>query len=109
MDAWKKFAVKQVYHLEDDVLDFLIYKDINDSRGTSVHHTSCPYIGASTIDKCSDRTLCAIRHQATSMTVGIIAKLRRGFGDVGRKGSYRPTTLQRDSTRGARSGITKGL
>ena len=34
MDAWKKFAVKQVYHLEDDVLDFLIYKDINDSRGT---------------------------------------------------------------------------
>ena len=31
MDAWKKFAVKQVYHLEDDVLDFLIYKDINDS------------------------------------------------------------------------------
>ena len=56
MDAWKKFAVKQVYHLEDDVLDFLIYKDINDSRGTSVHHTSCPYIGASTIDKCSDRT-----------------------------------------------------
>ena len=101
MDAWKMFAVKQVYHLEDDVLDFLIYKDINDSRGTSVHHTSCPYIGASTIDKCSDRTFCAIRHQATSMTVGIIAKLRRGFGDVGRKGSYRPTTLQRDPTRGA--------
>ena len=49
-----------------------------------------------------DRTLCAIRHQATSMTVGIIAKLRGGFGDVGRKGSYRPTTLQRDPCRGAR-------
>ena len=31
MDALKKFAVKQVYHLEDDALDFLIYKDINDS------------------------------------------------------------------------------
>ena len=80
MDARKKFAVKQVYHLEDDVLDFLIYKDINDSRKTSVHHTSCPYIGASTIDKCSHRSFCAIKHQATSMTVGIIAKLRRGLG-----------------------------
>ena len=87
---------------KDDVLDFLIYKDINDSRGTSVHHTSCPYIGASTIDTYSDRTLCAIRHQATSMTVGIIAKIRRGFGDVGRKGIYRPTNLQRDPPRGAR-------
>jgi len=36
------------------------------------------------------------------MTVGIVAKLRRGFEDVGRKGIYRPTTLQIDLTRGAR-------
>jgi hypothetical protein len=28
------------------------------------------------------------------MTVGIIAKLRRGFEDVGRKGIYRPTTFK---------------
>jgi len=59
-------------------------------------------MGASTIDKCSDRTLCAKQRQATSMTVGIIAKPRRGFEDVGRKGIYRPTTLQIDLTRGAR-------
>ena len=36
MDALKKFANKQVYDLEENgVLDFLIYKDINDSGRTS--------------------------------------------------------------------------
>ena len=47
MDALKKFANKDACDLEDnDVLDFLIYKDINDSGRTSVHHKSCPYIEA---------------------------------------------------------------
>jgi len=32
--------------------------------------------------------------------VGIVAKLRRGFEDVGRKGIYNPKTLQGDPTRG---------
>jgi len=46
MEALKKFANKQVYDLEDsDVLDFLIYKDINNSGKTSVHHAACPYVG----------------------------------------------------------------
>ena len=67
-----------------------------------MHHTSCPYIGASTIEKCTDRTLCVSRHEATSMTVGIIAKLSKGFEDVGGKGMYRPTTLQTHPTKGAR-------
>ena len=35
------------------------------------------------------------------MRVGIIAKLRRGFEDVGRKGIYNPKNLQGDPTRGA--------
>ena len=102
MEALKKFANKQVHDLEDnDVLDFLIYKDINSSGRTLVHHAACPYVGTTTSDKCSDKTLCTLRHQAASMRVGIIAKLRKGFEDVGRKGIYNPLTLQGDPTRGA--------
>ena len=102
MDALKKFAKKQVYELDDnDVLDFLIYKDINDSGRTPVHHKDCPNIGTSNFVRCSDKVLCAKRHQAASMRVGIISKLRRGFEDVGRKGVYNPRTLQGDPTRGA--------
>ena len=89
MEALKKFANKQVYDLEhSDVLDFLIYKDINSSGRTLVHHAACPFVGTPTSDKCSDKTLCAVRHQAASMRVGIIAKLRKGFEDVGRNGIY---------------------
>ena len=102
MEALKKFANKQVHDLEDnDVLDFLIYKDINSSGRTLVHHAACPYVGTTTCDECSDKTLCAVRHQAASMRVAIIAKLRKGFEDVGRKGIYNPLTLQGDPTRGA--------
>ena len=102
MNALKAFANKQVHDLDDnDVLDFLIYKDINESGRTQVHHKDCPYIGASNFERCSDKTLCAKRHQAASMRVGIVAKLRRGFEDVGRKGIYNPRTLQGDPTRGA--------
>jgi hypothetical protein len=100
MTALKTFAKKQIHELDDnDVLDFLIYKDINESGRTSVHHKSCPFIGAPNFDRCSDKTLCAERHQAASMRVGIIAKLRRGFEDVGRKGIYNPKNLQGDPTR----------
>ena len=72
MTALKTFAKKQIHELDDnDVLDFLIYKDINESGRTSVHHKSCPFIGAPNFDRCSDKTLCAKRHQAASMRVGI--------------------------------------
>ena len=102
MEALKKFAGKQVCDLDDnDVLDFLIFKDINNSGRTSVHHKDCPNIGSANFERCSDRVLCAKRHQAASMRVGIISKLRRGFEDVGRKGVYNPRTLQGDPTRGA--------
>ena len=92
----------QVYDLEDnDVLDFLIYNDINDSGRTPVHHKDCLNIGTSNCVRCSDKVLCAKRHQAASMRVGIISKRRRGFEDVGREGVYNPHTLQVDPTRGA--------
>ena len=86
MNALKSFAKKQIYDLDDnDVLDFLIFKDINESGRTLVHFQNCPHIGALNFDRCSDKSLCAKRHQAASLRVGIIAKLRRGFEDVGRK------------------------
>ena len=89
MNALKTLANKHIHELDDnDVLDFLIYKDINDPGRTSVHHNNCPYIGATHFDRCSDKTLCAKRHQAASMRVGIVAKLRKGFEDVGRKGIF---------------------
>jgi len=102
MNALKSFAKKEIYDLDDnDVLDFLIFKDINESGRTLVHFQNCPHIGARNFDRCSDKSLCAKRHQAASLRVGIIAKLRRGFEDVGRKGIYNPKTLQGDPTRGA--------
>ena len=96
----KKFANKQIYDLDDnDVLDFLIFKDIKNSGRTAVHHKERPHIGTSTFEKCSDKTLCAKRHRAASLRVGIISKLRKGFEDVGRKGAYNTTNLQGDPTR----------
>ena len=97
-----KDLCKETYDLDDnDVLDFLIFKDINNSGRTSVHHKTCPHIGALTCEGCKDKTLCAKRHQAASMRGGILATLRIGFEDVGMKGIYNPKTLQGDPTRGA--------
>ena len=100
MGALKDFCGKQIYDIEgEDVLNFLIFKDVNCSGRTSVHHHSCPNLGTDTFEKCVDPVLCAKRHQAASMRTGIISKLRRGFEDVGRKGIYDPDTLQGDPTR----------
>ena len=78
---------KEIYELEDkDVLRFLIYKDVNDSGRTIVQKENCPHIGTSSADSCLDKIQCGLRHQAESMQVGIVDKLRRGFEEVGRKG-----------------------
>ena len=80
MNAIKSFTTKEVYDIGDnDVLDFLICKDIDNSGRTAPHHHNCPYTGAPNFERCSDISLCAKRHQAASMRVGIIAKLRRGL------------------------------
>ena len=100
MGALKDFCGKQIYDIEgEDVLNFLIFKDVNCSGRTSVHHHSCPNLGTDTFEKCVDPVLCAKRHQAASMRTGIISKLRREFEDVGRKGIYDPDKLQGDPTR----------
>ena len=56
MNALKSFANKHIHELDDnDVVDFLIYKDINDSGRTSVQHINCVYIGAANFDRCLTR------------------------------------------------------
>ena len=99
MGALKSFVGKEIYELIDmDVLDFLIFKDVDDSGRTVVHYKACPFIGTNNFLKCENTVLCAKRHQAASMRTGIISKLRKGFEEVGRKGTYDPVTLQGDPT-----------
>ena len=46
MEALKTFSKKEIYDLDDqDVLDFLIFKDVNNSGRTVVHHRACPNVG----------------------------------------------------------------
>ena len=47
MEELKRVSGKQIYDIDDqDVLSFLIYKDINDSGRTVVHYVACPFIGS---------------------------------------------------------------
>ena len=99
MGALKSFSGHQVYEITDmDVLDFLIFKDVDDSGRTVVHYRACPFIGTDNFLRCENPVLCAKRHQAASMRTGIISKLRKGFEEVGRKGTYDPVSVQGDPT-----------
>ena len=100
MDHLKQISNKEIYEIDDkDVLEFLIFKDVNDSGRTIVHKENCPHIGTSSADSCLDKIQCGLRHQAESMRVGIVDKLRRGFEEVGRKGPYSPLDQMGDPTR----------
>ena len=59
---------------------------------------ACPFIGTDYFLRCDNPVLCAKRHQAPSMRTGIISKLREGFEEVGRKGTYDPVSVQGDPT-----------
>ena len=93
--AWlKEFSGKQIFDIDDqDVLDFLIFKDVNNSGRTVVHHRACPNIGLTHINECRDNIRCSSRHSAASMRIGIVQKLRKGFEEVGRKGTFEPGTF----------------
>ena len=100
MEHLKQISNKEIYEIEDkDVLEFLVFKDVNDSGRTVVHKGACPYLGTSSIERCEDNIQCGLRHQAESMRVGIVDKLRKGFEEVGRKGPYSPVHQMRDPTR----------
>ena len=100
MENLKTVSNKEIYDLDaQDVLKFLIYKDVNDSGRTLVHHFQCPNVGTKSNDRCGDKVKCGLRHQSESMRVGIVDKLRKAFEDVGRKGPYDPETQLGDPTR----------
>ena len=100
MDHLKQISNKEIYEIEDkDVLEFLIFKDVNDSGRTVVHKNACPYLGTSSTERCEDKVQCGLRHQAESMRVGIVDKLRKAFEEVGRKGPYSPIDQMGDPTR----------
>ena len=100
MENLKTVSGKEIYDLEgQNVLRFLIYKDVNNSGRTLVHHSQCPNLGLKSNDGCLDKVKCGLRHQSESMRVGIIDKLRKGFEEVGRKGTYDPITHLGDPTR----------
>ena len=45
MQALKEFSKKEMYELDDkDVLDYLMFKDVNDSGRTIIHHHACPRV-----------------------------------------------------------------
>ena len=99
MEHLKQVSNKEIYEIEDkDVLEFLILKDVNDSGRTVVHKETCPHIGTSAIQNCEDQVQCGLRHQAESMRVGIVDKLRKGFEEVGRKGPYSSMDQMGDPT-----------
>ena len=65
MKALKDFSGKEIYDLDDmDMLDFLMYKDVNDSGRTIIHHHTCPNVGNSSLEACLDLVKCSNRHSA---------------------------------------------
>ena len=100
MEHLKQLSNKEIYDIDDkDVLEFLIFKDVNDSGRTVVHKDTCPYIGTTSLEHCTDKIQCGLRHQAESMRIGIVDKLRKGFEEVGRKGPYSLIDQMGDPTR----------
>ena len=88
MTSLKDFCEKEIYDITDtDVLDFLVFKDVNDSGRTVVHNRACPFLGGESLEQCADPVKCAYRHSASSMRIGIVLKLRKAFEEVGRRGS----------------------
>ena len=100
MEHLKKISDKEIYDLDDqDVLKYLIYKDVDDSGRTVVHKDSCPFLGSASVENCVDQVQCGLRHQSESMRVGIVDKLRKAFEEVGRKGPYNSLDQMGDPTR----------
>ena len=100
MHSLKTFSKKETYELDDkDVLDFLMYKDVNDSGRTVIHHHACPDVGKNSLESCPDPFKCSLRHSAHSMRIGIVLKLSKAFEDVGRRGPFEKDTMSGDPTK----------
>ena len=100
MQALEEFSKKEIYDLDDkDVLDYLMFKDVNDSGRTIIHHHACPNVGNSSLQDCPDLVKCSLRHSANSMRIGIVLKLSKAFEEVGRRGPFEKNTMSGDPTK----------
>ena len=73
MSYLKDFCGKEIYDITDtDVLNYLIFKDVNNSVRTIVHNRACQFLGSETLKLCADPIKCAHRHSAHSMRIGIV-------------------------------------
>ena len=100
MKALKDFSGKEIYEVDDlGVLDFFMYKDVNDSGKTIIHHHTCPNVGNSSLETCPDLVKCCYSHSANSMRVGIVLKLSKAFQEVGRRGTFEKDTMFGDPTK----------
>ena len=71
MQWLKNFPGKQIYDKDDkDVLDFLIFKDVNDSGRTVVHHNACPNAGLTHLNLCQNKVRFSLRRSTASMRIG---------------------------------------
>ena len=73
-----------------------MYKDVNDSGRTIIHHHACPCVGNSSVEACPDLVRCSLRD---SMRVGIVLKLSKAFQEVGRRGTFDKDTMSGDLTK----------
>ena len=77
--------------LDEDVLNFLISKDVDGSGRTMVHSVYCEKMG--TIEMCSNQSAkCGRRHAHQSLRVGYVEKMKRGFDDMGFVGEWNSRT-----------------
>ena len=80
MEHLKQISNKEIYDIEDkDVLEFSIFKDVNDSGRTVVHGQSCPHLGTSSVRDCVNQVQCGLRHQAECMRVGYCGQAKKSL------------------------------
>ena len=73
MEHLKQISNKEIYDIDGkDVLEFLIFKDVNDLGRTVVHKDTCPYIVTTSLDNCADTIQCGLRHQAEFIRTGML-------------------------------------
>ena len=87
----KQFLFAEV--TPDDIVDFLIFKDVNGSGRTWVHDLECEDVGGRVRTQ-NCLVGCAYRHAAQSMRTGQYQVLKRGFEEFHMAGEWDPIGLR---------------
>jgi hypothetical protein len=67
----------------EEVMEFLIFKDTNESGRTVVHGAECEFIGSNEARFCRDKRKCGRRHAYDSLRSNVVEKIKKGFRDEG--------------------------